>query len=87
MVLNKDPGVYHLYNEIEDFVDPVLPISEPPSSLLPETMLTEATKDPEVWRLINKIEDFVDPNLLTLLISSWLNHSYGSVLHHDTLLN
>ncbi|KAG2033449.1 hypothetical protein BDR03DRAFT_688718 [Suillus americanus] len=97
----EDPGVYHLFNEIEDFVDPVLPISEPSSSLLPETMLAEAAECPDVWRLINEIEDFVDSDLprcesptdaaedpgfcdfpiRTLLISSWLNNSYGSALH------
>lgn len=47
----------------EDFVDPVLPISEPPSSRLPETMLAEAAEDPDVWSLVNEIEDFVDPEL------------------------
>ncbi|KAG2044623.1 hypothetical protein BDR03DRAFT_977451 [Suillus americanus] len=50
-------------NDIEDFVDPVLPTSEPPSSRLPETMLAEAAEDPDVWSLVNEIEDFVEPEL------------------------
>ncbi|KAG1886104.1 hypothetical protein F4604DRAFT_1724618 [Suillus subluteus] len=40
-------------NGIEDSVDPVLPISEPPSS--------PPAEDPDVWSLVNEIEDFVDP--------------------------
>lgn len=47
-------------DDIENFVDPVLPISESPSSMLPKTMLAEATEEPGVWTLINETEDFVD---------------------------
>ncbi|KAG1849885.1 hypothetical protein DFJ58DRAFT_445959 [Suillus subalutaceus] len=50
-------------DDIEDFVDPVLPISEPPSFMLPATMLAVATEEPGVWNLFHEIEDFVDPVL------------------------
>ncbi|KAG1773692.1 hypothetical protein EV702DRAFT_1200826 [Suillus placidus] len=58
-----DLDFWRWINDLEDFVDPVLPISELPSSQSPETMLTEAAEDPNVWRLINEIEDFADPEL------------------------
>ncbi|KAG1788942.1 uncharacterized protein HD556DRAFT_1447415 [Suillus plorans] len=37
---------------------------QPPSSLLPETILAEAAEDPNVWSLINESEGFLDPELL-----------------------
>ncbi|KAG1882806.1 hypothetical protein F4604DRAFT_354988 [Suillus subluteus] len=52
-------------DDIEDFVDPVFTISEPPTFMLPETMLAVATEDPGVWNLFNEIEDFVDPVLIS----------------------
>ncbi|KAG2365488.1 hypothetical protein BDR07DRAFT_1374290 [Suillus spraguei] len=61
--VHGDADFWKWINEKEDFVDPVLPISEPPSYRLPETILAEATEDPGVWGFINKMEDFVDPEL------------------------
>ncbi|KAG1756982.1 hypothetical protein EDB19DRAFT_1900539 [Suillus lakei] len=58
-----DLDFWRWINDIEDFVDPVPPISEPPSAPLTETMLTEASGDPDFWTFINEIEDFVDPEL------------------------
>lgn len=37
---------------------------QPPSSLLPETILAEVAEDPDVRSLINEPESFVDPELL-----------------------
>ncbi|KAG2118186.1 uncharacterized protein F5147DRAFT_807316 [Suillus discolor] len=50
-------------NDTEGLVDPLPPITEPPSSRLPEAMLVDAAEDPDVWRLINEIDDFVDPEI------------------------
>ncbi|KAG2344923.1 hypothetical protein BDR05DRAFT_961352 [Suillus weaverae] len=58
--IHRDCDIWRWINEIEDFEDPVLPISEPPSSLLPETILAEAAEDPDVWMLINEIEESID---------------------------
>ncbi|KIK38793.1 hypothetical protein CY34DRAFT_14807 [Suillus luteus UH-Slu-Lm8-n1] len=58
-------NIWRLIDEIEDSEDPFLPIFEPVSSVLPETMLTEATDDPDVWQFIgvSEIGDFMDPDL------------------------
>ncbi|KAG2748758.1 hypothetical protein P692DRAFT_20874744 [Suillus brevipes Sb2] len=61
--MRRDFDIWRWIDEIEDFEDPVLPIFEPVSSVLPETMLTEAAEDPDVWQLINEIENFMDPGL------------------------
>ncbi|KAG2350987.1 hypothetical protein BDR05DRAFT_955143 [Suillus weaverae] len=61
--VHGDLDFWRLINDIEDFEDPVLPISESPSSQSPETMLAEAAEEPDVWRLINEIEDFADPEV------------------------
>ncbi|KAG2094875.1 uncharacterized protein F5147DRAFT_719451 [Suillus discolor] len=37
---------------------------QPPSSLLPETILAEAAEDPNVWSLINESGGILDPELL-----------------------
>ncbi|KAG1773228.1 hypothetical protein EV702DRAFT_1131017 [Suillus placidus] len=58
--IHRDSNIWRWINEIEDFEDPVLPISEPPSSLLPEIILAEAAEDPDVWMLINEIEESID---------------------------
>ncbi|KAG2070947.1 hypothetical protein BDR04DRAFT_1142542 [Suillus decipiens] len=58
-----DIDFWRWINEKEDFVDPVLPISEPPSYRLPETILAVADEDPDVWGLVTKIENLVDPKL------------------------
>ncbi|KAG1775580.1 hypothetical protein EV702DRAFT_1046910 [Suillus placidus] len=46
--VHGDLDFWRWINEIEDFVDPALPISEPSSSRLPETILEEAAEDPDV---------------------------------------
>ncbi|KAG2069558.1 hypothetical protein BDR04DRAFT_1156585 [Suillus decipiens] len=56
-------------DEIEEFVDPVLPIPESPSSPSLETMLAKAAEDPDVWRFINRIEESVDPELLCMSLT------------------
>ncbi|KAG1774912.1 hypothetical protein EV702DRAFT_475076 [Suillus placidus] len=61
--VHGDPDFWRWINDIEDFEDPVLPISESPSSQSPETMLAEAAEEPDVWRLVNEIEDFADPEV------------------------
>lgn len=50
-------------DDVEDCVDPDLPIPGLPSSLSPETIFAESTEDPFVWRLVNWTEDFVGPVL------------------------
>ncbi|KAG2065834.1 hypothetical protein BDR04DRAFT_1121593 [Suillus decipiens] len=60
--VHRNLEIWRWINEIEDVVDPNL-ISEPAPSLLPETVLVQATEDPDVWSLINEIEEFGDPKL------------------------
>jgi hypothetical protein len=62
--LHREFNIWRLVDEVEDSEDPFLPIFEPVSSMLPETMLTEAADDPDVWQLISEIGDFMDPDLL-----------------------
>ncbi|KIK38896.1 hypothetical protein CY34DRAFT_366167 [Suillus luteus UH-Slu-Lm8-n1] len=65
-VLRREFNIRRLVDEEEDSEDPFLPIFESVSSVLLETMLTEATDDPDVWQFIgvSEIGDFMDPDLL-----------------------
>ncbi|KAG2344912.1 hypothetical protein BDR05DRAFT_961324 [Suillus weaverae] len=58
-----DVDFWRWINDLEDFVDPVLPISELPSSQVREITLAEVHGDVDFWRWINDLEDFVDPVL------------------------
>ncbi|KAG1758743.1 hypothetical protein EDD22DRAFT_176599 [Suillus occidentalis] len=61
--MRREFNIWRWISEVEDPDDPVLPIFEPVSSVLPETMLTEAAEDPDVWQLISEIVNFMDPGL------------------------
>ncbi|KAG1830789.1 hypothetical protein EV424DRAFT_1553625 [Suillus variegatus] len=66
ITLAEARGCIHFWrwiNDTEGLVDPLPPITEPPSPRLPEAMLVDAAEDPDVWRLINEIDDFVDPEI------------------------
>ncbi|KAG1762571.1 hypothetical protein EDD22DRAFT_562952 [Suillus occidentalis] len=59
----REFNIWRWIDEVEDSQDPVVPIFEPVSSVLPETVLTEAAEDTDVWQLISEIEKFMDPGL------------------------
>jgi hypothetical protein len=61
--MRREFNIRRWLNEVVDPEDPILPIFEHVSSVLPETMLTEAAEDPDVWQLISEIENFMDPGL------------------------
>ncbi|KAG1763738.1 hypothetical protein EV702DRAFT_1205452 [Suillus placidus] len=61
--VHGDLDFWRWINDLEDFVDPVLPTSELPSSQVREITLAEVHGDLDFWRWINDLEDFVDPVL------------------------
>ncbi|KAG2344858.1 hypothetical protein BDR05DRAFT_961272 [Suillus weaverae] len=79
-----DVDFWRWINDLEDFVDPVLPISELPSSQVREITLAEVQGDVDFWRWINDLEDFVDPVLpISELPSSQVREITLAEVHGD----
>ncbi|KAG1763742.1 hypothetical protein EV702DRAFT_1283511 [Suillus placidus] len=82
--VHGDLDFWRWINDLEDFVDPVLPISELPSSQVREITLAEVHGDLDFWRWINDLEDFVDPVLpISELPSSQVREITLAEVHGD----
>ncbi|KAG1773269.1 hypothetical protein EV702DRAFT_1201148 [Suillus placidus] len=82
--VHGDLDFWRWINDLEDFVDPVLPISELPSSQVRDITLSEVHGDLDFWRWINNPEDFVDPVLpISELPSSQVRDITLAEVHGD----